>query len=320
MKNKLPYDLHTLLVELTNESLLYKSTEGLRNELFSLIRNHPLDAKQILYEYRIRIFQWLREHYDIPCFTTRSGQLSKQPARIVVTHIVTMLLEYYADLEGVDVRYLHRAIRSDVYQYITDDYNYTKRNDPIEFLLAMGRHVVEGGSMVGFRQMYFHSQERETGMKAAHTAPYGTDSPAFKESSQYSAADLEALKNQQIPPLEFNCIKAVHSWQQEAAEAIKNLHTVALEVTTWVDQQQTNLERNTIMSAVDTSKPVQTITYVYGTPAKDLTEQQLFDTISKLENEIKTLDTLETKPKKIVAKIEQLRADIKAIVDLVDGE
>lgn len=68
----------------------------------------------------------------------------------------------------------------------------------------------------------------------------------------------------------------------------------------------------------DAKNAVETITFVYGTDAKDVTEDNIFTHIANLEGQIKNLEAIETKPKALVAKIESLRADIAALVKISD--
>lgn len=64
---------------------------------------------------------------------------------------------------------------------------------------------------------------------------------------------------------------------------------------------------------------VSNITYVYGVPSKDVTDDTIFRFIAKLEGEIRELEKIANKPKKLGALIEALHAEIKALVELVDS-
>jgi hypothetical protein len=284
MKNPLPHDLDTLLVELTNERELYNATEILREDFFNAIRTGNFDfAQETFYRYRRELFGWLKKKYAVPFNPSYTGTSSKQPYRIVGTHIVDMLLEHYAESEQISDKQVQEFTSHNVYSFIKDDRKVSRRRDSIDYLLELGKEVV-------YAQLF--------GVDATN-----------KFRQQY----LARHKDEELP-------------EQEVLQFVKTHSTclaglaLAHAAPDGIGTSASTLERNTIMTAIDTSKPVQTITYVFGVPTKDLTEQQLFSTISNLENQIKTLETLETKPKKIVKKIEQLRADIKAIVDLVDGD
>lgn len=60
-------------------------------------------------------------------------------------------------------------------------------------------------------------------------------------------------------------------------------------------------------------------TFIYGKPAGDVTDDQIYQNIAKLEQEIAALGKIENKPKKLTAKIEALRKDIQRLVDFVDS-
>jgi hypothetical protein len=77
--------------------------------------------------------------------------------------------------------------------------------------------------------------------------------------------------------------------------------------------------RKNIMANATPTKAIETITYVYGQPAKDVSDDQIFTHISNLEAQIKTLNAIENKPKKLVAQVASLQAEIDALVALVDA-
>lgn len=72
------------------------------------------------------------------------------------------------------------------------------------------------------------------------------------------------------------------------------------------------------MSA-DNSKAVDNVTYVYGKDARTLSDDDIFRHIGDLEQQIKALCGIEAESKKLDAKIESLRADILALVNIVDN-
>jgi len=59
-------------------------------------------------------------------------------------------------------------------------------------------------------------------------------------------------------------------------------------------------------------------TLINGTNAADMSDKEIFKTIAKLESEVRVLEAVNTKPKKLVAAIAALQADIEAIVAYVD--
>ena len=58
---------------------------------------------------------------------------------------------------------------------------------------------------------------------------------------------------------------------------------------------------------------------IFGKEASTVTDEEIFDHIARLENEVKKLDTIENKPKSLVAKIQSLKADINALVEFSDS-
>lgn len=71
--------------------------------------------------------------------------------------------------------------------------------------------------------------------------------------------------------------------------------------------------------AINSNKAVENITYIYGVDAANVTDDQIFQHIANRELEIKSLEVIENKPKKLAAKIEALHAEIKILVDFVDA-
>jgi hypothetical protein len=60
-------------------------------------------------------------------------------------------------------------------------------------------------------------------------------------------------------------------------------------------------------------------TLINGEPIDHFSDDQIFTLIASTEKEIARLQAQETKPKKLEARIEMHKADIKALVDIVDG-
>lgn len=65
---------------------------------------------------------------------------------------------------------------------------------------------------------------------------------------------------------------------------------------------------------------IKTVTYVDGVDIKKMSDTQLFDRIATLEAEIGRLESIKSKPKKLISTIDELKAAIQAIVALMDGE
>jgi len=74
-----------------------------------------------------------------------------------------------------------------------------------------------------------------------------------------------------------------------------------------------------VSSSRDFSQPaVKMVTRVFGTDVDNLTDCNLIGMIADMESEIKILDQIEAKPKKLVAKIKAIQDNIKAIVKIID--
>jgi hypothetical protein len=60
-------------------------------------------------------------------------------------------------------------------------------------------------------------------------------------------------------------------------------------------------------------------TLIGGVDASQLTDEQIFQLIARKENEIKTWETIQARPKKLQAIIDEAKADIQKLVDFVDA-
>lgn len=78
-------------------------------------------------------------------------------------------------------------------------------------------------------------------------------------------------------------------------------------------------EPKTMTTNATNTTPVETITYIFGRPSKDVSDADIFSGIAQLEAEIKRLDAIQNKPKKLVAQIEKLQADIQNLVTIADA-
>lgn len=77
---------------------------------------------------------------------------------------------------------------------------------------------------------------------------------------------------------------------------------------------------NLIMTTTTTQpKTIETKTFINGQDASTLSDQQIFDLIEILENEIKRAGAIKNRPEKLAELINQKEADIKALVAYVDG-
>lgn len=79
---------------------------------------------------------------------------------------------------------------------------------------------------------------------------------------------------------------------------------------------------NLTPTPTDTMTTIATIesrTLINGQNAADMSDKEVFKVIAKLESEMRTLESVVTKPKKLVAAIAALQADIEAVVAYVDA-
>ena len=67
------------------------------------------------------------------------------------------------------------------------------------------------------------------------------------------------------------------------------------------------------------AKPVEVRTFIFGQDATAVSDDTIFGQISNIEDKIANLNKIENKPAKLVAKIDGLKADIKALMDFVDA-
>ena len=64
---------------------------------------------------------------------------------------------------------------------------------------------------------------------------------------------------------------------------------------------------------------IETKIFIFGVDASTMSDDQIVGRIFDIEGEIETLESVKNKPKKLVTKIEAMKADIKALVEYVDG-
>ena len=65
-------------------------------------------------------------------------------------------------------------------------------------------------------------------------------------------------------------------------------------------------------------KAVESKVFIFGNESKDVSDETIFNLIAKREGEIKALEAIKNKPKKLVAQIEQYQKDIDALVKVCD--
>lgn len=74
-----------------------------------------------------------------------------------------------------------------------------------------------------------------------------------------------------------------------------------------------------IMSNIAKTPVIETRTYIYGTDATQMSDEQIFTKIAELEGVIARWEKVQNRPKKLQAVIENTKADIKKLADFVDS-
>ena len=74
-------------------------------------------------------------------------------------------------------------------------------------------------------------------------------------------------------------------------------------------------EKGTEMSSIE----IKHVTLINGVDITKLSDDQIFDTIAKLEQSIESLDRLKHRPKALERRIESLKTQIKTLVDFSDS-
>lgn len=73
------------------------------------------------------------------------------------------------------------------------------------------------------------------------------------------------------------------------------------------------------LEQTEMAKNIETVVMIRGEDAAQKTDEQIFSFIAKLEAEIKSLEAINCKPKKLTARIKELQDDITKLVEYVDG-
>ena len=68
------------------------------------------------------------------------------------------------------------------------------------------------------------------------------------------------------------------------------------------------------------AKAISQITYIFGIPRENVSDDAIFEHIRALEAKIQNLEKIDNKPKKLVAKIDALKQDIQDLIKLVDDD
>lgn len=125
------------------------------------------------------------------------------------------------------------------------------------------------------------------------------------------------LYRQDLGDFKYQYVISTHAVQRELELSVKDHTTKAQQHFDKVDVALT--EKEPIMNKTAIIE-VTTKTLVNGTDVKELDDSAIYDLIAQQEAEIKRLEAIENKPKKLVAEIEKRRAGIKALVDYLDSK
>lgn len=82
-----------------------------------------------------------------------------------------------------------------------------------------------------------------------------------------------------------------------------------------IKQPEHQPEPETIMAEAN----IKTIILIQGVDAAHKTDDDIFKLIAKLEQEAASLNNITNKPKKLLAKIEEIKSDISKLVEFVDS-
>lgn len=85
------------------------------------------------------------------------------------------------------------------------------------------------------------------------------------------------------------------------------------------DRYSPEFEIYTVEGVNMINKAVETLTLVYGKDSRFVTDSELFAHIKRVEGEIKGLESICNKPKRLEQRIAELQSDIDKLVQVVDG-
>ena len=85
-----------------------------------------------------------------------------------------------------------------------------------------------------------------------------------------------------------------------------------------INQFQQTQETEMTQTANDVPA-IETKIFIFGTDASTMSDDQIVDRIFDIERQIETLQSVKNKPKKLVAKLNAMQDDIKALVEYVDS-
>lgn len=78
-------------------------------------------------------------------------------------------------------------------------------------------------------------------------------------------------------------------------------------------------QENEMAQTANGAPAIETKIFIFGTDASTMSDDQIVDRIFDIEKEIASLEAVKNKPKKLVAKLQAMQDDIKALVEYVDG-
>lgn len=180
-------------------------------------------------------------------------------------------------------------------------------------------------------------EDRNVSIICTQKITRGMDGGITIKPIDYQAADLSILKtaNYRLPKAEI-----LPSTSKPPLEVLANtegvltltFHTndleqleipsevfrkfkVAIQTTSSKEKEMTSVNTNHL----DSSIPVQTITYVYGVPAEQVSNEQIFERIASLELQIADLSKIKAKSSQLTKKIQSLKEHISDLVAIVDA-
>jgi hypothetical protein len=128
--------------------------------------------------------------------------------------------------------------------------------------------------------------------------------------------DLKLLIRTQCSFASYNYIYYVNlRFFEVKGLACPYLPNKAVPTTTLSQPKEATMSNDTNVTIVT----IETKTLINGVDGAELSDEQIFNRIAKIEAQIKTWASIENKPKKLLAKIDEAKASIAALVSYVDG-
>lgn len=138
--------------------------------------------------------------------------------------------------------------------------------------------------------------------------------------------DYQNLEVEEVVYVNVVCWEHVNEgrrFSQEDADTVEassgNLYKYYVHTDNTPAEQQP-IKEEPIMALPNTTLAFQTKHYIYGADVEQMSDAQLIDAIKKIEAEIADLASVKTKSTKVKAKIDELQAMLKSVVEVLDAK